>query len=161
MVGHCLKYCNKSLIMKIKNQLLLVLCIILISCDNEMAAENVPEAVKEGLASEFPEVRILEWEAVDQNYVAEFNIDNIPYEVMLSPEGELLKYKYDILESELPEGVQATLQKEYANIPIANTEIMIHEGTKYYQVHFDDDLRDYWLVFSEAGQKLDQPTYMR
>ncbi|AHM58698.1 hypothetical protein D770_02130 [Flammeovirgaceae bacterium 311] len=135
--------------------------LLLTACDNEMAAENVPEKVKSGLYQQFPDVRVLEWERIDQNYVAEFNIKNIPYEVMISPDGQVVQYKYDILETELPQAVRETVRKNYAEVPIANAEILMHGGKKYYQLAFDGDARDYWLVFSEDGQKLDRPKYMK
>ncbi|WP_224996742.1 hypothetical protein [Cesiribacter sp. SM1] len=145
----------------LKAKFLIILSVLFVSCDNETAPENVPEAVKSGLQAQFPDVRVLEWEALNQNYAAEFNIDNIPYEVLVSREGKILKYKYDILESELPEAVRATIRREYSEVPIADTEVLVYEGKKYYQAHFDDELRDYWLVFSEDGQRVDQPDYMR
>nr|WP_255651018.1 hypothetical protein [Cesiribacter sp. SM1] len=103
----------------------------------------------------------MEWEAVDQFYIAEFNINNIPYEVKLNRDGKIMMYKYDIMESELPQAVRATISKEYSEVPIANTEILHHKGNKYYQVAFDGESRDYWLVFSKDGQRLDQPEYMK
>lgn len=131
------------------------------ACDNEMAAENVPAVVKNSLSQEFPEVRVLEWEKIDQYYVAEFNIKNIPYEAMITPDGQLFQYKYDILETELPQAVRDSVNKHYAEVPIANAEVLMYAGKKYYQLAFDGDVRDYWLVFSEDGQKLDRPQYMK
>ena len=147
--------------MKIFFTLLLSLPLFLLACDNELASENVPEAVKQGLDAHFPEVRVLEWEKIGRDYVAEFNLKNIPYEVMISPEGHMLMYKYDIREEELPPAVQATIRQKYPDLPIANTEVLHYEGSEYYQVAFDDDLRDYWQVFSKEGAEVDKPAYMK
>jgi hypothetical protein len=145
----------------LKIKALIILSVFLVSCDNKTAPENVPDAVKSGLQAQFPDVRVLEWEAIDQNYAAEFNIDNIPYEVMLSREGKVLMYKYNVLESELPEAVRATIRREYSEVPIADSEVLIYEGKKYYQAQFDDEFRDYWLVFSEDGKRVDKPGFMK
>ncbi|EMR03304.1 hypothetical protein [Cesiribacter andamanensis] len=141
--------------------LLLLIGLSLSACDNELAEENVPQVVRQGLAADFPDVRVLEWEEIDQYYAAEFNLDNIPYEVLLDRTGAIVKYKYDILEEELPQAVRASLERDYAGIPLADIEVLKQGGTTYYQLAFDGKGRDYWLVFSADGQKLDEPAYMK
>ena len=149
--------------MKLTVSLMLLLGLIQFSCDdekdNDVKPDSVPETVKTTLAANFPNTVGLEWEKIGNDYEADFDVDTVDHEVLISASGEMLKSKYDITEAELPEAVKTAISQSYSNLRLDDAEKLLQGNSEYYQVELDDSGADKKLVFSADGQEQTQPAY--
>lgn len=127
------------------------------SNDDDMKIEDVPATVREALLSSFPEATGIDWEKKGEDYEADFDVDRVDHNAMLNASGTVLKHKYDIPETDLPEAIRATISQNYANHKIDDPEVLVQNGDTLYQVELDHmTSMDEKLVFSADGQKVDQ-----
>ena len=149
--------------MKLSISLMLLLGLVQFSCDddkdNDVKPDSVPETVKTTLTANFPNTVGLEWEKVGNDYEADFDVDTVDHEALISASGEMLKYKYDITEAELPEAVKTAISQSYSNLRLDDAEKLLQGNSEYYQVELDDSGADKKLVFSADGQEQTQPAY--
>jgi len=130
-----------------------ILAAMFISCDNDDSPNvETPSVVLNTFQREFPDATDLEWEKLQQDYKVEFEVDNIDHTAILSTDGNLLKFKYDILISELPGPITAIINTNYESNEIDDTEILIIDGVTYYQVEFERTLKDEQVVFNVSGE---------
>ncbi|WP_298247784.1 hypothetical protein [uncultured Christiangramia sp.] len=130
-----------------------ILAAMSISCDNDDSPNvETPSVVLNTFQREFPDATDVEWEKLQQDYEVEFEVDNIDHTAILSNDGNLLKYKYDILISELPGPITAIINTNYESNEIDDTEILIIDGVTYYQVEFERTLKDEQVVFNVSGE---------
>lgn len=132
----------------------------LLSCDNnddDVKVEDVPAAVREALMSSFPNATGIDWEKKGEDFEADFDVDRVDYNAMLTASGTVIKHKYDIPETELPEAIRATITQNYAEHKIDDPEVLVQNGDTLYQVELDHTTsKDEKLVFSSDGQQVDQ-----
>jgi hypothetical protein len=149
--------------MKLTMNLLLLLSFLQFSCDddkdNDVAPDSVPEAVKTTFAANFPNTVGLEWEKIDEDYEADFDVDTVDHEALISANGEMLKYKFDITEAELPDAVKTAISQNYTDMRLDDAEKVLQGSDAYYQVELDSSGTDKKLVFSAEGQEQTQPAY--
>lgn len=132
-----------------------------ISCDNgDSPNVETPSVVLNTFQSEFPEAMDVEWEEINDEYEVEFEIKNIDHTAILSRDGNLIKYKYDILLSELPVPVKNTINTNYDLNEIDDTEILRIDGATYYQVEFEKNLLDNKVVFNATGEVNSEIKYL-
>ncbi len=130
-----------------------ILAGMFISCDNDDSPNvETPSVVLNTFQSEFPDATDVEWEKFQEDFEVEFEIENNDHTAILTSEGNLRKYKYDILISELPGPVTATIKTNYESNKIDDTEILIIDGVTYYQVEFEKTLMDEQVVFNATGE---------
>ncbi|PRY09015.1 putative PepSY-like beta-lactamase-inhibitor [Pontibacter ummariensis] len=148
--------------MKLPGHFLLLLSLFLLSCNNDdddVAPNDVPEAVKSTLTASFSNAMNVEWEKVGDNYVAEFEVTGNEYDALIDPSGQLLLYKYDIPESELPDAVSAAIHQNYSDGQIDDAERLYQGNAEFYQVDLDNKGTGLHLVFSPDGQEQTEPAY--
>jgi len=130
-----------------------ILAGMFVSCDNDDSPNvETPSVVLNTFQREFPDATNVEWEKFKDDFEVEFEIENNDHTAILSSDGNLLKYKYDILLSELPETVNESINTNYESNQIDDTEILIIDGVTYYQVEFEKTLMDEQVVFNAAGE---------
>lgn len=138
-----------------------ILCIaifaggLLVSCDSDDSPNvDTPSVTLNSFQSEFPNAKDVEWEELQNgDYEAEFEINRIDHKALLNKEGNLIKYKYEILASELPELVNNAIDSNYDRSQLDDTEILKIDGKTFYQVEFDQIPMDKHVIFNEAGEE--------
>jgi hypothetical protein len=149
--------------MKLTINLLLLLSFLQFSCDddkdNDVAPDSVPEAVKTTFAASFPNTVGLEWEKIGEDYEADFDVDTVDHEALFSANGEMLKYKFDITEADLPDAVKTAISQNYSDMRIDDAEKLLQGNDAYYQVELENGSPDKNLVFSADGQEQTQMAY--
>lgn len=129
-----------------------ILAGVFISCDNDDSPNvKTPSVVLNTFRSEFPDATDVEWEEFKDDFEVEFEIEKIDHTAILSSDGNLIKYKYDILLSELPEPVSQSIDTNYDRNKIDDTEILKIGNTSYYQIEFDNNLIDDQVIFNASG----------
>ncbi|WP_373060109.1 hypothetical protein [Zunongwangia sp. H14] len=133
--------------------LTMILAGMFISCDTDDSPNvETPSVVLNTFQREFPEAKDIDWEKYKENYKVEFEIENIDHTAIIANDGSLIKYKYEILASELPEPVNQTINTTYDRNKIDDTEILKIGEDTYYQVEFDNNFMDDKIIFNPTGE---------
>lgn len=127
---------------------------MLISCDsNDNPNLETPSVVLNAFQAKFPGAKDVEWEKFKEDYEVEFEIERIDYTAIIANEGNLIKYKYDILSTELPEAVNKSIKTNYDFNKIDDTEILKIDENTYYQVEFEGNIKDDKVIFNADGEE--------
>jgi hypothetical protein len=133
--------------------LVLAIAMVFTACeDDDIRNADIPSVVLNGFTEQFSNATGVEWEKKADLYEAEFEIEKVVYEAILSSDGTILKYKYDISYEALPEAVQAYITADYDKTNIDEIELIQISETSYYQVEFDAEPNDNKIIFEESGQ---------
>ena len=127
--------------------------------DQDIPQSEVPSVVLNALSSAHPTAANIDWEKQKDTYEAEFDIDTKDYTVLISSTGNVVKTKYDVANTELPETIQSQISSNYKNYKLDDVEMVETDGRKYYQVELDGKLKDKKLVLDEAGKEQTSMTY--
>lgn len=128
--------------------------------DNDIAANEVPAMVENSFQQQFPNAKDVDWELSGNDYEADFDIDAIDHKTLIAPEGNVVRYKYDIADTALPEAVKTKIASEYGNRKIDGSEVLKIGESTYYQVELDGEPNDQHIVFAESGEvNTDVPYY--
>lgn len=133
--------------------LVLAIAMVFTACeDDDMRNADIPSVVLNGFTEQFSNATGVEWEKKADLYEAEFEIEKVDYEAILSSDGTILKYKYDVSYEALPEAVKASITADYDKTNIDEIELIQISETSYYQVEFDAEPNDNKIIFEESGQ---------
>lgn len=131
-----------------------VLAIGFTSCssdDDAVAVNQVPEEITGALAVDFPNATDIEYEIIGDQYIVDFEVNMVDYEALYNSDGTLVKYKYDILTSEVPQEILTTITTEYDNRAIDDAEILVINDVNYYQIELNNVPVDDKIVFNTNG----------
>lgn len=133
--------------------LVLAIAMVFTACeDDDMRNADIPSVVLNGFTEQFSNATGVEWEKKADLYEAEFEIEKVAYEAILSSDGTIVKYKYDVSYEALPEAVKASITADYDKTNIDEIELIQISETSYYQVEFDAEPNDNKIIFEESGQ---------
>ena len=133
--------------------LVLAIAMVFTACeDDDIRNADIPSVVLNGFTEQFSNATGVEWEKKADLYEAEFEIEKVAYEAILSSDGTIVKYKYDVSYEALPEAVQASITADYDKTNIDEIELIQISETSYYQVEFDAEPNDNKIIFEESGQ---------
>jgi hypothetical protein len=133
--------------------LVLAMAMVFTACeDDDIRNADIPSVVLNGFTEQFSNATGVEWEKKADLYEAEFEIEKVDYEAILSSDGTIVKYKYDVSYEALPEAVQASITADYDKTNIDEIELIQISETSYYQVEFDAEPNDNKIIFEESGQ---------
>ena len=119
--------------------------------DDDLNSSQVPTEISAALNSEFPNATDIEYETFGDQYIVDFEIDTVDYEALYNSDGTLVKYKYDIFTSEVPESIMVTIAADYNNRTIDDAEILVIDSVNYYQIELNNTPTDDYIVFNEDG----------
>ena len=124
---------------------------LFISCDKDDAPNtDVPSLVLNSFQTEFANAADVEWEEHAGDYEVEFEIEDTDHAALLNANGEILKWKQEMMSSELPEAVISFLETEYADNKIDDVEKLTINENVYYQIEFEGLLQKN-VVVDESG----------
>lgn len=133
--------------------LVLAMAMVFTACeDDDIRNADIPSVVLNGFTEQFSNATGVEWEKKADLYEAEFEIEKVDYEAILSSDGTIVKYKYDVSYEALPEAVQASITADYDKTNIDEIELIQISEKSYYQVEFDAEPNDNKIIFEESGQ---------
>jgi len=139
--------------------LVLAIAMVFTACeDDDIRNADIPSVVLNGFTEQFSNATGVEWEKKADLYEAEFEIEKVDYEAILSSDGTIVKYKYDVSYEALPEAVQASITADYDKTNIDEIELIQISEKSYYQVEFDAEPNDNKIIFEESGQVTTQIT---
>lgn len=145
-----------------KRFLTLILFVIFfgfIGCDKDISFSEVPSVVENTFKSNFPDAKDVEWKTVGEDYQVSFELEDVDYHALLNNLGNLLKYRYEIEENELPESIKKSLRKEYTKKDWDDPEYIIEGESTYYQLEIESFFRDKKLVVDNSGKLEENKKY--
>lgn len=126
-----------------------------IACDpgKDISELNVPSVVVNALKTQFPDIVDLEWEIIDGNYQVEFEKNAVDYLALVDPNGDVLKYKFELPLSELPETIKEKIRQNYPNEMAEGADVLKIGTDTFYDVEFEGWLTDEHKIFLPSGEE--------
>lgn len=127
--------------MKIKTLFLILLSSLIGMALHAVKEEEVPQPARDLVIRQYPKAVKVDWdfEKEDGYYEAEFEIDKLKYELYISPGGELLRSKEQILIKDVPDPIATYVQTHHPDHVIRKAVKI----TRYtYSIREDKPVRD-------------------
>jgi hypothetical protein len=108
-----------------KTLLVLVVCIVFVLGVTAMnqKEEKIPVAAKSGFADKFPAAQKVKWSVEKPGeFEAEYKLNGVESSVLLDAKGNILETEEEIKEGELPQGVKASIAKDFAGYKLDEIE---------------------------------------
>ncbi len=143
---------------------LLILVFISVSfaaCDNDITMSEVPSIVENTFKSKFVQAKNVEWEFANDTYDVSFEVENVDHDALLDNSGNLLKYKYRIDGTALPNSISAFLEQKYPKEKWDDAEYIVDGNSKYFQIELDGFFTDKKLVMDSSGKILSNIKYWK
>lgn len=131
----------------------------IVACDNDIKPEQVPSIVENTFKSHFPHAMDVEWETLSDDYEVSFEMKNVDHDALLDTSGNLLKYKYEIDKTTLPNSLKSFLEQEYPQKKWEDPEYIIDGNSTYFQLEFDGFFNDKKLVVDSMGKVMPNIKY--
>ncbi len=119
--------------------------------DTNLPLNQIPNEVNLAFRTQFPNAVDVEYNKIGTQYKVDFEIDLTDYEAIFNEDGTMVKYKYDILTAEVPQTILTTIDADYGNRVIDDSEILNIGDMTYYQIELDNFPTDDRIVFNEDG----------
>lgn len=117
----------------------------------KMKEKDVPATVKSAFENAFPKAEEVKWGMEDENYEADFELDEIDQSAILNTEGKVLETEVEIEISELPAKVKSYVNSHYQGKAIKKAEkITDAKGV----VTYEAEMKKKDLVFDNEGNFL-------
>jgi hypothetical protein len=104
----------------------------------DVNVKDVPSAVVTKFQSLYPAVKDAEWEKKDNNYEAEFKMNDLETSVIINSSGDLVKTKSEIKVTDLPQNAQTYLKNHTGDRIKKATKIVASDGTISYKAKGED-----------------------
>ncbi len=129
----------------------LVFAINTLSAQKVKEAE-VPKAVTESFAKNFPGTKAKEWEKENDVYEAEFDLKKVETSVTFSADGKLMETETEIATSALPKAVTDYVTKNYPGHKLSEaSKIVDAAGTITYEAEVKKGKEEMDLLFDANG----------
>lgn len=117
----------------------------------DFSSIKVPEAVTAAFEAKFPNATEVEYEQEHSHFVVDFEVKGVDHEAEYQADGTLIRYKYELLLSELPQPISTTVKKDFGELVIDDAEVMVINGVSYYQLELESTTVEKELVFDQEG----------
>jgi hypothetical protein len=129
----------------------LVFAINTLSAQKIKEAE-VPKAVTESFAKNFPGSKAQEWEKEKDTFEAEFNLNKVETSASFKADGTLFETETEIATSALPKAVTDYVTKNYAGHKLSEaSKIVDAAGTISYEAEVKKGKEEIDLIFDANG----------
>ncbi len=106
---------------------------------------------------DFPNAREVDWESNNQIYEVEFEINHRDFTAFYDNEGNLLMFKQEILNRELPKIVKATVETHDLNFRLESNTYKIVKGTQtFFRIRMEQGKKDVIVFVSSKGNILNR-----
>lgn len=132
-----------------------VVIVLNTACDSGIRREEVPSVVLNALENRFPDCINQDWELKGANYEVEFDFKQHDCEALLDKSGNLLRFKMDLNEDELPEKIVNAISGSFPGYRIAGVERIELNGEVYYKCEVKTRSDKQKLIFNNEGIRED------
>ena len=118
-------------------------------------SKDVPANIKTAFSKKFPKATKVKWEKEnDKEWEAEFKINGKEYSANFNTNENWLETEYKIKKSEIPTAVINTLDNEFADYEIEETEISETVDGKVYEFELEKNETDMEVTIDPNGKVL-------
>lgn len=103
----------------------------------DLKTNEVPTNLQSIFNTSYTNVTDVEWEKKGDHYKVEFEINKMDHDIWYDVQGNVIKSKIEISESELPSAVASAVKAKYADYKIDSVEVREEGGKKTYQVEIE------------------------
>ncbi|GEO07471.1 hypothetical protein AAE02nite_51350 [Adhaeribacter aerolatus] len=123
----------------------------LVACSQDVNPKKVPALVKNALQLKFPDAVDIEWEKHKKLFEADYDVAATEYAALIDASGKIIMTKKEILVTELPAAISATIQKNFADYEVNDLEQIEKDGAIFYQVELEKRNKALKQVFTADG----------
>ena len=136
-----------------KKFLLVALAAIFTTCSfgQKTSKDNIPQVVKDALKKSFSTAQNEKWEKEDQNFEAEFKLNNDEVSALFSPEGKLLETEVEMAIGDLPSPIVNYVSKNLSGKKIKEASKITDAAGK---VSFEAEVGGKDYIFDASGTLL-------
>ena len=117
----------------------------------DIQEKDVPSVVLSAFQSKFANAADVEWEREADLFKADFEISNRDHDVWIDKSGNIQKHQEEVTKSDLPEAVNQTLKKQYADFKIDDVDKIQRDNQTYFLVELDGKSGDQEVLFLADG----------
>lgn len=125
------------------------------ACDSGIQRKDVPSVVLNALEKRFQDCINQDWELKGANYEVEFDYKQHDCEALLDKSGNLLRFKTDLNEDELPGKIISAINRSFPGYRIADVERIEINGEVYYKCEVKTHSDKQKLIFNNEGIRED------
>lgn len=119
---------------------------------NSRSRDVIPaNNLKSQFSKDFPNARDIDWEKTATIYKVEFEIGRVDYEAYYDNDANLLMYKIDIKEYDMPAVVKNAAMSKYPNYKFEDIEKIVRGSETFYKVEMEKDNTDIKANFDPRG----------
>lgn len=119
----------------------------------DLNQNEVPQNLQDALSSKFSDVKDVEWEKKGDRYKVEFEIDRMDHDIWYDGDGNIIKSKIEVSESELPSKIASVVKDNYADYKIESIEIIETSGIKTFKIEIEKGWsKERELIVDESGK---------
>ena len=118
----------------------------------DIPQSQVPSVVLNAFQGKFSDAKDVEWEAKNELYKAEFEVNKRGHDVWIDKTGKITKHKEDFPKKELPQAVQQQIASEFKGYTLDDADKIEMDGKVFYQVELDGTADDRKVLFSADGK---------
>jgi hypothetical protein len=104
---------------------------------------------------DFPNARDVDWETNDEIYEVEFEIKDRDFEAYYDKDGNLLLYKQDIHERELPAVVKKSAEAKYPKYRFDDIDKIVKGTQTFYKIEMELRGHDITIYIASDGKTLE------
>lgn len=121
-------------------------------CAAQKGGKNqIPAAVKSAFAKQFPTAKKVKWEKEGEYFEAEYKVNKTEQSAVFDALGTLLETEMEIPVSQLPSGVAAYVQANYAGKKVKEAAKITHSKGV---VTYEAEIKSMDLMFDSNGKFL-------
>ena len=109
------------------------------------------QLLQQKFKTDFPGAYDIEWKKAAKLYEVEFEIKRLDYEAYYDEQGNLVMYKHDISQSDLPEAIKTKLKSLYPNYRFDDIEKMVKGTETSYKVEMEKGDMDVKIIIKSDG----------
>lgn len=133
----------------------------LLVCSQDIKPNNVPSIVKNTLMATFPDATDIDWKKTQNLFEADFDVAHTEYSALIDAAGKIVMVKKDVLLTELPTAVAATIRKDFNGFTVEDSEKIEKAGKVFFQIEMEKSNQKLKPVFSAEGQLLTNLSYWK
>lgn len=108
-------------------------------------------ALQQKLAKDFPNAKDIDWEAGANIYEVEFEIGRTDYKAYYDAKGELLMYKVEIGEQELPAIIKNAARAKYPDYHFEDIDKIVRGSETFYKMELERGKIEVKLTYKKDG----------
>ncbi len=123
-----------------------------VSFGQDLKETEVPSVVLNTFKQKFPKAVDVEWKLKAEMFKAEFEIGKDDHEIWLEKSGKIVKHKEEIKSEQLPKEVLASINKDYKDYKIHDSNKTDNAGVVTYKVELKNPGSELDITYDKNGK---------